>query len=115
MKKLIAVTLTLLSLTALAADERCSPYVTETTSIIQQLRSCRAAISLARVCTTGSRRDVELAYQAVNTCRDLIGGEENLAAAPKRKMRAGYKRCSQAFPNDHVEAMFCMAEVLRTL
>ena len=115
MKNLITALLLVSSFSASALDERCSPYVTETTTLIARSNSCDDAAKLARSCITGSRRDSELAYAAIEVCRDLIGGEEHLPVAKKNKLGRGYKSCNETHGNNHSAALFCMMDVLRLL
>lgn len=114
MKTILTLTLTLLSFSALS-DDRCSPYVTETTSVIANMSSCDAAARLARTCATGGRSDSFLATAVIDLCFELKGGEENLSAARKRKLKSGYKNCSAIYGDRHGEALFCMMDVVRLI
>jgi len=117
--KLILLTIVLsLSFSALAQRPQqrrdCSPYSTETETLIEQSKTCDAAVSLALLCRSGNRHDGSLAYTALITCEEMYGGEAALTAAQKKALKAEYRRCNQTYA-DPGESLFCMMEAVRVL
>ena len=114
MKFLLAAALLSLSVSALAVDKSCSPYLTQSRAVSDHAGACDAGVKLARQCLAGNRRDIELVYAALNRCRDGFGGEERLTESQNKKLRAGYKKCSES-STDKLRVMTCMMEVVQAM
>ncbi len=114
MKLIFSLTVLMLSSLSFAKNYDCSPYVTETTTIIEQGGNCDAGAKLAKQCAMGSRNDAFLAYSAINVCKDSFGGEAGLTSIELKKYKAGNKACSESNP-DNLKALFCMLDVAQAM
>lgn len=112
MKIIIALTLLLTATASFSWDRDCSPYPTETTSLIESARSCDEAARIAIRCRNGSRSDAMLAYSGIVTCEALKG---KLTSRQERKRATGNRVCSKTHGSDHDKALYCMLAVIRDL
>lgn len=112
MKTLLALALFTFSLSSFARDLSCSPYPSETISLIQNARSCDEAAKIAVKCISRSRNDSLLAYSGIQTCEALKG---KLTVAQEERRKVLNRQCSVQSGSDNTKALYCMLEALRTL
>lgn len=112
MKTILTIALLAASFASSAWDHDCSPYPTETTSLIESARSCEEAARIAIRCSNGGRSDAMLAYSGIVTCEALKG---KLTPSQERTRATGNRVCSKTHGSDHDKALYCMLAVIRDL